>query len=373
MTLQSQQQVCCCDCQSLDTCCPRSLAFPRKRGSILHLSGPVKPLHVPPRFHHPMIDNRSIAAANVEFESLQAVTSVQLLTIASSHQRKEKKKTKWAVLYEKCEMRLVADGTGVYIDDTSLLPVRYKQALCRTMKLLGIWEQYCEEPFHQQVVVVCPALYIVCRIKYCMDVLGFEGSVKYAMTRGENTVPCILHFHKRAMEKVMQLIFILALNECGNQTTIQRLKMARELADVLNVTAFGTPLEPGQYHVPMNDKDGTIGEVKFVDGWAKKLEKVLPVMFPSLLLKPVQSQFHDWIKNFKDLSEIMTTLGKNDDVTEFEIHCVETKINAWVPKWVDLTGREGMTNYPVFSFLGVYLFSLKYSPAILNILHSFLK
>jgi hypothetical protein len=77
----------------------------------------------------------------------------------------------------------------------------------------------------------------------------------------------------------------LALNECcGNQTIIKRLKRAKDLANVLNVTALGTTLEPGKYHVPMNDKDGTLGEVEFVDGWAKKLEKVLPAILPSLWL-----------------------------------------------------------------------------------------
>jgi hypothetical protein len=62
--------------------------------------------------------------------------------------------------------------------------------------------------------------------------------VKHAMVRVEMCVPCILHFHKRVMEKAMQLIFILALNECGNHTIIQRLKMARDLADVTNVTVL---------------------------------------------------------------------------------------------------------------------------------------
>jgi hypothetical protein len=95
----------------------------------------------------------------------------------------------------------------------------------------------------------------------------------------------------------------------------------------------------------MNYKDGTLGEVKFVDGGANKLEKVLPAILPSLLLKPVQSQLHDWIEHFKDLSEIMINLGKHGDFTDFEIHCLERKINAWTPKWVALTGMEDMTNY----------------------------
>jgi hypothetical protein len=70
----------------------------------------------------------------------------------------------------------------------------------------------------------------------------------------------------------------------------------------------------------MNDKDGTLGEVKFVHGWAKKLEKVLPDILSSLLLKQTQFHLRDWIENFKDLSENMTTLRKHDDVTNFEIH-----------------------------------------------------
>jgi hypothetical protein len=65
-------------------------------------------------------------------------------------------------------------------------------------------------------------------MKYCMDVLGFEGSVKHAMMRVENVVPCILYSHKRVMEKIMQLIFILALNECGSHIIIRRLKRTRE-------------------------------------------------------------------------------------------------------------------------------------------------
>jgi hypothetical protein len=181
-----------------------------------------------------MIYASVVAAAKIEIETLQTLASVESLRATSARQREENNKTKWAVLHEKCEMRLVADGTCVHIDDTSLIPVRYEQALFQTMRLLGLWEQYCGEPLHQQVLVLRRALYLVCRMKYCMDVSGFEGSVKHAMMRVENDVPCILHFHKRVMEKIMQLVFILALNECGSQTIIQRLKRARELADVLN-------------------------------------------------------------------------------------------------------------------------------------------
>jgi hypothetical protein len=142
-----------------------------------------------------MIDDILFYAAKIGLERLQALASVQSLTTTQSPSAPKKVK-KWAILYEKCEMRSVADGTGVHIGDTSLPLVRYKQALFRTMRLLGLWEKCCEEPLHRQVLVVRRALYLVCRIKYCMGVLWFEGSVKIAMMRVENDVPCIRNLIK---------------------------------------------------------------------------------------------------------------------------------------------------------------------------------
>jgi hypothetical protein len=71
------------------------------------------------------------------------------------------------------------------------------------------------------------------------------------------------------------------------------------LAVVLDETVCGTPQEPGQYNVPMNYKDGTLVEIKFVDGWTKKLEKNLPEMLPRLFLKPEQANLVSWIECFK--------------------------------------------------------------------------
>jgi hypothetical protein len=56
------------------------------------------------------------------------------------------------------------------------------------------------------------------------------------------------------------------------------------MSGFLNENAFGSPDKPGSYHVPMDQKTRDLGEVKFNDGVAKKLElilveKVLPKFF----------------------------------------------------------------------------------------------
>jgi hypothetical protein len=55
----------------------------------------------------------------------------------------------------------------------------------------------------------------------------------------------------------------------------------------------------------------------------------------------------------------MTTLRKHDDFSDSDIHCIESKINAWTPKWIALTGREGMTNYTHVLTSGHMIYYLK--------------
>jgi hypothetical protein len=146
-------------------------------------------------------------------------------------------------------------------------------------------------------------------------------------------------------DRKVHAAFFWALNECDAHTVNQRLRRARHLTVVLNETACGTPEKPGQYQVPMNDKDDNLGEIKRVDGWDKKLEHVFVSILSRLLLKPDQSKLSQWSEFFQDMSEIMTTLRKHDNFSDFDIHCIESKINAWTSKWIALTGRECMTNY----------------------------
>jgi hypothetical protein len=46
------------------------------------------------------------------------------------------------------------------------------------------------------------------------------------------------------------------------------------MSKLLNENAFGCANDPGTYSVPMDEKTGELGEVKFNDGYAKDLEKV---------------------------------------------------------------------------------------------------
>jgi hypothetical protein len=90
--------------------------------------------------------------------------------------RGTKKNTRCAVLYEKCKLHLVVTGQATSIDDNQTLrALAYAQKLRATMVTFGLSD--------------------------------FEGNVSQAMIKVQNAVRCILHLHKRIIEKIMSLVY----------------------------------------------------------------------------------------------------------------------------------------------------------------------
>jgi hypothetical protein len=114
----------------------------------------------------------------------------------------------------------------------------------------------------------------------------------------------------------------------------------QKMSDFLNENVFGSPDKPGYYHVPMDQKTEDLGEVKFNDGVATKLEMVLVEKIVPIFLSAGQ-KVDKWQECCKILIEIMKMLRKRVDFTDQNIHENELKI----ADWSKLTGREGVTNY----------------------------
>jgi hypothetical protein len=75
----------------------------------------------------------------------------------------------------------------------------------------------------------------------------------------------------------------------------------------------------------MDEKTGELGEVKFNDGYAKDVEKVLSSILPKLLTK-AESKCSQWKICFDGISEIMITLRQRKDFTHEEISDHDKKV-----------------------------------------------
>jgi hypothetical protein len=295
-------------------------------------------------YHHAMHDKLHCDEAAPKLEALNRKEEVVHLLSVVRKIKAKRGKNQWEMLYDKCSIHLVADGAAMTIDNPSRLPfVNYQQGILKTLNTLGVGQKYAKADFLDQVEGARQFLSLVCEMKYWTDVARFKRSVADAMIRIENAVPCVLHLHKRVMEKILSLIFTRSLGE-QEKTKAVRLVHAEKMSKWLNEKAFGTVDDPGTYSVPMDDKTGELGEVKFNDGYAKDVENVLSELITKFLTKP-ESKCSKWVLAFDGISEIMTTFRQHADFSEVEINALEARINKWSVDWIKLAGREGMTNY----------------------------
>jgi hypothetical protein len=113
-------------------------------------------------------------------------------------------KSQWEILYNKCSIHLAEDGVAIIIDNPSGLGFpAYQQAVLKTLNTLGVGQKYALAEFPEQVEVLRTHLALMCRMMALTDVARFKYSVSTAMMKIENAVPCILHLHKRLMEKIL--------------------------------------------------------------------------------------------------------------------------------------------------------------------------
>jgi predicted butyrate kinase (DUF1464 family) len=150
--------------------------------------------------------------------------------------------------------------------------------LAETLDRLGILSPVHRMEVPEQKLLARVMITCVTCISICKDVLVYESSVVNAMVVKENQVPCILHLHKRVMEKITSMIYSISLDEVLTTNKNARKKQAAKVSAIINISAFGTPGDLGMYKVQFEPRTGKVGEVKCDDSCAKYLEVVLPQM-----------------------------------------------------------------------------------------------
>jgi hypothetical protein len=119
--------------------------------------------------------------------------------------------------------------------------MQFRTNLNDTMKQLILVKytrkKYC--PDEKQAIVV-EAMRDICRFKYCQDVINFRNQSNNSMGSLEDTLPCILHLHKRVMGKIIEILLDESFQHVKNQSAASKICYANFVSKVLNTTACGT-------------------------------------------------------------------------------------------------------------------------------------
>jgi hypothetical protein len=115
-------------------------------------------------------------------------------------------------------MHLVKTRRQAGIDDDMdepkpMDPYEYKQILKETMDIFGVLESVHKDPPKDMKKLACVLITCLACIINFHDVLTYESSVSNVMCKADNQVPCVLHLHKRVIEKLTTMIYCVSLNE----------------------------------------------------------------------------------------------------------------------------------------------------------------
>jgi hypothetical protein len=247
-------------------------------------------------------------------------------------------------LYENMPLYLIPIGKAPGIHEWMEDSRRFTLLLNETLDKFNLVVSHGIEPQVTQKERVGKIIFFICRLKECHNALKFDQCISRSKWSVEDAVPNILHMHKRLIEKVMTLIFVLTLDEASASNKGKRARKAKEIEKIINTTVFGTAEKPGRYCVPFHKQKSEILDVSFNDEWAQKLEKKMEQMIPLILTKQL-SRPNCWLICLRDLSYILSVLNRKDDFTAREIDILQDDIDAWADNWIAVNGREGCIIY----------------------------
>jgi hypothetical protein len=150
----------------------------------------------------------------------------------------------WEQMYNNCGMHLVPVGISHGLFDTMEVD-KHGHLVQQTIITLGLLLEFRTRRPLVRCDVMTKALYHVQRWKHCGDMIKYEAATLASKSDPSDDVPCVLHLHKRIIEKGTTLIFIASVNKSSGSSTRVRLKRAEEIADIINTVSFGTPDKHG--------------------------------------------------------------------------------------------------------------------------------
>jgi hypothetical protein len=152
-------------------------------------------------------DGDCIAKAELKLSQLESSVDKKRLIAACKRAGFVKKVgvLQWDQFYESLPFCLVShDNKPSVYDRDPNTAVWYDAQLKRTLLQLGLLQasHLRDIPAKKQMAVT--AMKAICKFSWCSDVINFKNLGSNTMGSLEDYIPCVLHLHKRLVEKSLR-------------------------------------------------------------------------------------------------------------------------------------------------------------------------
>ena len=158
----------------------------------------------------------------------------------------------------------------------------------------------------------------------------------------EKAVPCILHMENRVSEKLITMCLLEGL--AHRNAGVGAKEYFKEVEEAVNNGVLH--VENGNWKLPVNGD--TLSTVSLSNTSARMFALNIGKLFDLIFRHHEPSddrrgRFEQCVVTM--YQPIMKKLRKRSNMSVLEINTLQQNIDDWYENWINLTGREGMTNY----------------------------
>jgi hypothetical protein len=270
----------------------------------------------------------------------------------------------WKAVRQMC---MYSAGMDVGTDDDATSRRKYRSSrtkLLSSLRILGMDKDTAH--WEERRRMVADALAVIHHFKHVLYIV--EYGEKYldgdTLSRVENCIPCLLHCKKRVIDKVVRMFLLKAQEQSAKNSKKAGLDRVLELEQIINTHAMGKPGNPGRYSIPVDEKEGTILDIKMDGNTSQRLLSKFDKTLIDLLMNEDESgcdnlERESWYQVFGHLQNMFETMSQHEDFTDEELDVLQVCFDDFSDLWITLCGRDGISNYIHLIITGHLMYYLR--------------
>ena len=167
-------------------------------------------------------------------------------------------------------------------------------------------------------------------------------------------IPCILHCENRVSLKIFTMLLIKGLSNAKAGRTFTDLSSEKARMDAfigavestINTKMLGTEESPSEWRIPLSDDRKEIGTVTMANERVREVVDKVELLLDICLSTNDDADDHPkWVTAVTHYRLGMKEMRRHEDFEPEEVLPVQKNLDLFYSSWVDLWGREGITNY----------------------------
>jgi hypothetical protein len=308
-------------------------------------------------YHHDILDSKNVNNLRLNLDSLQneishVIPNINQIMNVSKMDLKE-------------DPRAMVDINQA--NDPMSIHFHYKSENISEDTLFGFSNQISDELILRDIIPHGTLESRVMKLKDCLTQEWLIRTITASINHSEKTsdksflslidfVPCILHLENRTGIKIFSMILREGLQNSLNKSiypTIRSQQMRIEkfltdIAEVCNKKIWGTDFRPSSWKVPYDNKEKVIDDITLDNNKTRELCINLKIIIRICICD--EDRQAKWILTVNKYVLSMSILRKKDDFSWNDIKNFQYEIDEFFSNYMELVGRNGITNY--FHLLG---------------------